>query len=260
MTMRLFYLIILLLSLSVYGQNTDKKQTSIDDCFFDAMNERMKENYQKSNEFFEKCLLIDPDNDAVLFKMSQNYFQLKNYEQSLVYLEKAQSIDPKNKWYQKLYIEIKISQNPHDNANYKLIKDFEPVAKNKYIIQDLYRQLSRKKFSSKPQVKFNTKKPKKKTSDLNLLWQQKQYQKLLKEAEKLLETNPDNAKAYLYMAKAYSALKQYDNALDYLEMGLDFATGNKALLKDFYKELISVFQAKGNSKKVAFYKKKLQKL
>ncbi len=240
------------------AQSSQDKKT-LDDYFYDAMTERLKENYQQSNDLFEKCLSIDPDNDVFYFKIAQNYFELKDYENSLLYLEKAQQLNPDNKWYQVLFIEIKIKQHTDSKTLYKLISDFEPKAKNKYLIKNLRWQVMMMRFNEQSKSREKVKQEDQ-TAELKKLWQLKQYDKLLKACEKALEETPDNPKVYLYKAKAYTALKQYDFALEYLDLGIDFAIDDKSLLKAFYLQYIDIYTALKQKKKVEKYRQKLQKL
>jgi tetratricopeptide (TPR) repeat protein len=142
---QILLLIFLFLGLLLSAQTKDNQKLSFDEYFFESMNERLKENFKKSNDLLEQCLSIDNTNDVVFFKMAQNYFDLKDYSQSLIYLKKAQDINPDNKWYQKLFIEIKIKQHADKKEIFKLIKEFEPIAQNKYLIGDLYRQAFKEK-------------------------------------------------------------------------------------------------------------------
>lgn len=259
--MNKYFLVIIwwLFAGQIVAQKTQKK-ASVDDYFYDAMTERLKSNYQKSNDLFEQCLSIDTNNDAIYFKIAQNYFVLKDYDNSLMYLKKAQKINPDNKWYQKLFIEIKIKQQTDSETLNKLIKDFIPKAKNKYLIRDLYlkvRQMQLEQIRSKPQAtvkQVNT------SGTLIKLWQQKQYNKLIKNGEQALEKTPDNAEIYLYMAKAYTALKKYTEARDYLDMGIDFTIGNKSLLKAYYQQYIEIYTGLKQTKKADKYRRKLQKI
>ena len=249
--------ILFFFSLQIWGQKSFEKSQKIDDYFFEAMNERLKENFDKSNEWFEKCLLISPNNDAVFFKMSQNYFDKKDYDQSLIYIEKAKKYNPDNKWYQKLFIDIKIKQNTDKKTLLKLIKDFKKVAENPYVINELYQKVYRQ---NKGQVKVTYTKPKPlKNNDLEQLWQQKSYQKLLKKAEDVLDKEPENPNAYLYMAKAYTALKKYNDALDYLEMGMDFVQDKPQIKKAYFQQYMTIYTQLNKPKKVEFYRQKLNK-
>jgi tetratricopeptide (TPR) repeat protein len=71
---------------------------------------------------------------------------------------------------------------------------------------------------------------------------------------------PDQAEAYFYHAKALAKQKKYNEALDYLDMGIDFAISDKSLLKSFYKQYISIYQALNKYSKVKIYQQKLSKL
>ena len=254
-----YLILIWLMSVGQLMAQGAKQKASLDDYFYDAMTERLKANFQQSNDLFEQCLFIDSKNDAIYFKMAQNYFDLKDYDNSLLFLDKAQKINPENKWYQKLFIEIKIKQQTPREELYKLIKDFKPKAKNKYLIRDLYWQVSRMDFEvkTKPQSKV---KQVNESVKLQRLWQQKQYKKLIEAGEQALEKAPDDAQTYLYIAKAYTALKKYGDARDYLDMGIDFTTGNKQMLKAYYQQYVDIFTALKQQKKIDKYRKKLQKL
>jgi len=237
-----------------------QKSASVDDYFYDAMTERLKANYKSSNDLFEQCLIINDHNDAIYFKIAQNYFDLKDYDNSLIYLNKALSLKPKNKWYQKLFIEIKIKQKSDKKTVYKLIENYKALAANKYIINDLYRQYKRQSFTAAPQ---KTKRPQKNLESdtaLKQLLKAQQYQQLEQLAEKILNHSPDYAPAYLYMAKAKTGLKKYAEALDYLDMGIDFIMKNKDLRKVFYQQYILIYTALNNLNKAGFYKQKLQKI
>jgi len=254
-------ILLIFFSLSLWAQenNEEKKRLEFNDYFFDAMNERLKNNYEKSNEYFEQCLALDDQNDVIYFKIAQNYLDAKKYEEALQYLEKVRALNPENKWYAKLYIDIKIdSGTPRDEVR-KMIKEFEPVAKNKYLIQSLYRKMYRKT----PRVTYKTKnlKPLPSTGDkLPALWQQKQYKKLIETGEKMLDEQPDNPKIYLYIAKAYLAVNKPKKALEYLEMGTDFILNDKETRKAYYLEMIKAYQSLNKPKKVKLYKQKLEKI
>ena len=250
--------IIFFFSLQIWGQKSIEKPKSFDDYFFEAVTQRLKENFDKSNELFEKCLLISPKNDVVFFKMAQNFFDRKNYDQSLVYVEKAKKYNPDNKWYQKLFIDIKIKQNTDKETLLSLINGFKKVADNPYIIKELNQKVYRLK-QRKINVVHNKPKPVKHTNFEHLL-QQKAYQKLLKKAEAVLDTEPENANAYLYMAKGYTGLKKYSDALDYLDMGMDFVLDKPKTKKAFFRQYITIYNLLNKPKKVKLYRQKLNKI
>jgi len=261
--MKKFLIIILFLPLFIWSQQDRQEEQTLhfDEFFYDAMNERLKDNFKKSNELFEQCLLIDEQNDVIYFKMAQNHFDLKEYNQALLYVEKAQKINPNNKWYEKLRIEIKIKNNAPKEEVIKMIQAFESSAQNKYIIQDLYKQIKRH-----PKIAEQTKNTKiKKTLSreiqrLSDLITARKFDKAVDLSEKLLTEQPENAQLYLLSAKAYIGLKNYTEALDFLDMGMDFILNDTSLKKSFYQQYIVIYTHLNNPKKKQIYQNRLQKL
>ncbi len=260
MTKYIFYILLLLTSVVSRAQIDENNKEKFDLAFFDAINERIKGNYDKSNKYLEQCLSINDTDDAVYFKIAQNYYELKNYEQALFYLKKAKNINPDNKWYQQLFIEIKIEQGVDKKEITRLINAYKPIAKNKYIIGNLYRKL----YNSKVKISYTKPTPKKNNeSDENLwkkLWKEKNYGEIISKAEKTLMENPADVQAYLYAAKAEFALNKTRKALDYLDMGIDFVQQNKNLRKQYYQLYIELYQQLKLDKKADKYRQKLQKL
>jgi tetratricopeptide (TPR) repeat protein len=260
--MRFIYIISLTFFFSFYawGQNLpEEKKTSFDENFFEAMNYRIKGNYQKSNEFFFNCLEINPHSDVSLFKIAENYSDLKNYTQAEEYLQRALEINPDNKWYKHTLILIKIKKGEEPDKIKKLIEDFRPFAKNKYLVASLYRMLYKEEYTQKATTK-NEKESPQKTVDLNEMLNKKQYTQLIEEGEKLLEKTPDNPLLYYQVALAFYHLKKPEDALEYLDMGMDFVLNNKNLLKQYYHLYAQIYLEKGNTQKSRYYKLKLEKL
>lgn len=69
---------------------------------------------------------------------------------------------------------------------------------------------------------------------------------------------PSQPKLYLYNAKALNALKKYKQAIEMLEIGLDYIIDDTALEKEFYQTFVEAYKQMGNSKKEKFYRKKIQ--
>ncbi len=258
---QLILYILVLTSIALSAQNnklTEKQRLSFDAYFFDGMNERLKANYDKSNEYFQQCLSIDDKNDVILFKIAQNYLDDNKAEQALIYIEKAQALNPKNKWYRKTYIEIQIALGTAQKDVVKMIKDFKPLAKNKYIINDLYRTLY---YKNKPKVNYtiaNTKK--KNTNVLAQLIGENKFAQAAKAGEKQLESNPDDISAYYYTALAYFKQNKANQALDFLDMGIDFVLKQKDWRKKYYQLYINIYKSKGKTKKAKKFQQKLNKL
>ncbi len=234
--------------------------TSFDQLFFDGMTERLKNNYEKSNELFSQCLIIDPKNDVVYFKIAQNFFDMEQYRESEAYLENAKKLNPDNKWYQKLFIDLKIAQHASPKIVQKLIKDFTSTIHNKYIIEDLQRNFFQAYLTNgKKQINNLPEKPSHK-SQFGKLWDEKAYQKIIEQANKNLEDEPDQATNYLWAAKAYTALKNYPAAEEFLNMGIDFAEQDKKTYQAFIKQYIRLYQLWNKPEKLKLYKIKLSRI
>ena len=261
--MKNFFLIILIsLPFFVTAQKTDEeKLIAFNESFFDAMNYQLKENYKKSNDLFFECLDLQPQSAVVLFKIAQNYARLHDYVKAKEYIVKAMKINPQNKWYAHEFLRIKIQSGEDANKLYKEIENFRPQAKNKYLIAALYRELYYRDRNKKTGgIKtIRTREPLKQNL-INKLLSEQQYEKAIEEGEKLLEQNPGNPMIYYQMAQAYFHQKKYTDAIDYLDMGMDFVLNDKSLLKKYYLLYSKIYGQTGNTKKSNEFKIKYNRL
>ena len=239
----------------------EKQQQSFDDNFFDGVNSRLKEDYKRSNDFFFACAELNPQNDVVLFKIAQNYLDLNDLTKAEEFNNKALKINPDNKWYTENLIRIKIKQGESDKEILKLIENFRKQAHNKYLIAELYRELySQKKKQSGVRITTKNRKKEDPKNSLKQLYNVGKYKKLIEKGEKLLDKSPENPNTYLWIAKSYSKLNQNKNALEYLDMGIDFVLNKKALLKEYYLLYSHAYKQMGKLKKSNYYKLKSEKL
>ena len=66
--------------------------------FYESLKQKGIENYDKAIEALDKCLVLEPENAAVLFELGKNYLAEKKYPTAYSYFEKVTQIDPKNRW------------------------------------------------------------------------------------------------------------------------------------------------------------------
>ncbi|WP_369048262.1 tetratricopeptide repeat protein [Tenacibaculum sp. UWU-22] len=77
---------------------SEKNNTAFQEYFFKALAEKGINHYQKAIENLEECNLLIPNNKAVLFELSKNYFYLhKNFE-AILFANQALEKDPDNLW------------------------------------------------------------------------------------------------------------------------------------------------------------------
>lgn len=69
-----------------------------EDLFYDAIQQRSIENYDKAITALEKGKVIQPENPVVYFELGKNYFAQKKYKEAYDNFEKVTKMDPKNRW------------------------------------------------------------------------------------------------------------------------------------------------------------------
>ncbi|CAM1342172.1 tetratricopeptide repeat protein [Tenacibaculum amylolyticum] len=94
------------LTFSSYAQDSivlessisEKKQINFEQYFFDAITQKAIYNYQKAIDYLEECNAIIPDNKAVLFELSKNYYFLNKLPEAIIYGNKALELEANNVW------------------------------------------------------------------------------------------------------------------------------------------------------------------
>lgn len=79
-------------------------------------------------------------------------------------------------------------------------------------------------------------------------------------SEEALAFFPAQALLYLLNGVANNELSNYQNAIDSLEMGVDFILEDPKMERDFYLQLSKAYQGKGDAKKATEYQMKAQKV
>lgn len=187
--------------------------------FIDANKEKILGNDQKALYLFEKCLSIDPKNDAVCFELSKLHSNLKNqalfnYKRAYTYAQMACLLDEKNVWYlehmallyelngktgeaAKVYQKLIGLQDYNLEYYARLAQTYEYDKRYKEAIE-VYQTIENK-TSVSDLTSF-------KKSDLYLIIGENQ--KAIDELEKLIQNNPNVPDYYQKLAECY--LKQKD--------------------------------------------------
>jgi len=84
--------------------------------FFEALQQKAIENYDKAIYALEACNNIDKNSTAVLFELSKNYVFLLKYTEAEYYILKGLEIDPTNLFMLEHLKEIKAKQNDYPGA------------------------------------------------------------------------------------------------------------------------------------------------
>lgn len=69
-----------------------------EDLFYEAIQQRSIENYDKAIIALEKGKVIQPENPVIYFELAKNYLSQKKYKESYDNFEKVTKMDPKNRW------------------------------------------------------------------------------------------------------------------------------------------------------------------
>ncbi|WP_293892491.1 tetratricopeptide repeat protein [Flavobacterium sp.] len=86
----------------VFAQNEPNDVVVIDDgfedLFYEAIQQKSMENYDKAIEALQKGKAIEPENPVIYFELGKNYLAQKKYKEAYDNFEKAAKMDPKNRW------------------------------------------------------------------------------------------------------------------------------------------------------------------
>ncbi|NJN50354.1 MAG: hypothetical protein HC798_04455 [Polaribacter sp.] len=94
---------------------------------------------------------------------------------------------------------------------------------------------------------------------INQIKNSKSEEETLQLTDEALSLYPEQAFLYVTKAKVLTTQKRHKEAIEILEIGIDFAIEDDTL-KDFYKLLIENYQKTGNQKEEEKYKQKLKKI
>lgn len=97
-----------------YGQDSikttstlgEKKMLQFEKNFFEALTQKAINNYQRAIDFLEECYAVDPQNQAVLFELSKNYFYLNKIPEALLYANEALLSEKDNLWILQHIVDI----------------------------------------------------------------------------------------------------------------------------------------------------------
>lgn len=75
----------------------EDKNLQFQEYFFKALSEKAIRHYQKAIDNLDQCNLLLPNNKAVFFELSKNYYFLNKFFEAIEYANKALALDPDNK-------------------------------------------------------------------------------------------------------------------------------------------------------------------
>lgn len=80
------------------NENVVTMDDGFQDLFYEAIQQRSIENYDKAIAALEKGKAIQPENPVIYFELAKNYLAQKKYKEAYDNFEKVTQMDPKNRW------------------------------------------------------------------------------------------------------------------------------------------------------------------
>ncbi|MBE9585329.1 tetratricopeptide repeat protein [Mucilaginibacter sp. JRF] len=226
-----------------------KPMTSLDSImvkqlFFSAIREKTIENFTLAADLFNRCLQIDPANDAAMYELAALRKSQKREEDAQVLLERAVTVNRDNEWYWVALADSYQKTNELDKLEYvynELIRinqkpDYYFDKANAYFLQKKYDQA----LTAYNQLEGITGL----TDDL-LINRQKVYLKQNKldkataELDVMIAANPTELRYYLLQAELYNSNGFSEKALKVLEQAAKLNPDNGMLhlaLADIYRD------------------------
>ncbi len=275
----------------------EEKLVEFQEFFFKAITEKAKENYQAAIENLEECNSLLPNNDAVLFELSKNYYEQDKTTEAIDYAKQALVLKPNNLWLlEHLVATYKKSRNFKEaiavqtsiaehypkkkralvylhlqNSNPKKARQvLNELAEAKLLnnrLRQIQKNLNKRKTSKAPTVntsgnslelQFEKEKSFKVLTTLLNKLASENNPKLLDYSEKGMLLFPAQPLVYLMNGKALNNNKSYKKAITSLQSGIDFVIDDAQMEQRFYQELIKAYTGLGDTKNANKYKNKLK--
>ncbi len=261
------------------------------ESFFEALKQKGIENYDRAINLLLKCKDIDVNNKVVDSELSKAYFASKQYISAQEYAINAVSSAPENRWYLKTLVDIVqrqgitiesvSSQIPFNNIKLKENLALIYYKQKKYTnalnilkgikisnftenltskINDSLAQLLKKRHKSVENTVVEIKNnpvDELKTRFVDLI-AKSNFSTLEKESLEALESFP--SQPYFYYANGLSLNKKGKSkeAVEILEMALDYVLDDVDLSNKIYLELAIAYNALGNISKANNYLSKIK--
>lgn len=313
--LHIIILVILIIPMHFFAQQdvasredmlVEQQQINFDTFFFEALQQKGIDNFDKAIYALEACQDINPDNLAVLFEFSKNYFFLNKYTEAEYYGLKALKLSPENLYLLRHLKEIKLKKNDYEGAikfqnsiitqipeeeteliyiyirsgnieNAKtllkkldsqnrlpdsfnslkesLLQENKPKAySNKNVVMPVSR-LDKLKSSYNSNNNFETLK-----QILDRELKTKQYLILLTDSNKAIKTYPSQPYVYIMNGIALNKLRKYNEAIDTLNIGLEFIVDDSFLESQFMEQLSLSNKGLGKNKIATSYYNKMLEL
>jgi tetratricopeptide (TPR) repeat protein len=219
--------------------------TDNSDIFIEASKQKILGNYIEAVGLFEKCLVINPKDDASMYELAQLEYMSNNPEKALMLIEQASEIAPENDYYMEFYADLLNSMELYDEA----VKVYKKLIQANPYNLDYYNQLAVSylyagKSNEAIQVYNGLEERIGITEEISIkkqsiYLQEKKIDEAIEEIEKLCEQFPNESKYYAILAELCLANGLEDKALESYNKIIEIDPSNPYVhisLADFYKK------------------------
>ena len=224
---------------------------------------------QQAYQTAQKLLKINPNADEVHLALYKFNLEQKEVEQAFKSLErvmKSSKIEAKAKHSVLNDFLIFVDRNPEYEPELEqaiaLFSETEATDVNEELGAYYLKNNDKTKALSYYEAAYQ-----KSPNDVNVLrnlmllqLQAQQFEKAATLSEEALAFYPAQAVFYLVYGVAQNGLGNAQQAVDYLEMGVDYVIENPQMQADFYSELARGYEVLGNAEKAAEYRTRLKNL
>lgn len=202
-----------------YAQHMEFERT-----FYSANKEKMLNNFLEAANLFRKCLQIDPSSAASMYELANLLFVKGDYVNAEVLSHNACLRQPQNEWYLDLYANA-LSRNRKLTEAIKVRQKMVEVFPDR--LDFLYDLAMAYLYASKPDEAIEVYNKIEKSTGISeelverkklIYVQQNKLDKAILEVQKLINTNPSEARYYGMLAELYSANKMDDKAMETYEI------------------------------------------
>lgn len=224
---------------------------------------------QKAYETAQQLLKLNPNSEAVhiaLYKFNLESGAVDKAIASMQKVLKSESIEPETKHSLLNDFLLFTEKNPEyetelENA-ISLFQEKEDLNLNSELAEFYLKKNDKSKALEVylDAYKNNSTDPTVLKNLALLLLDVQDFNKAAEISEEAMILFPAQPLFYLSAGVAYNGLQKPDEAIDYLEMGVDFVIENNKMQADFYNQLARAYELKGDATKAADYKKKASQL
>ncbi|MBK7172154.1 MAG: tetratricopeptide repeat protein [Bacteroidales bacterium] len=198
----------------------DKKAST--EAFIDGTKARLLGDLVKAASYFNKCLELNPSDDAAMYELSQIYYTQDDFNTAATLIEKAIEIDPSNPYYRLLAVDIYGKSGRKEDllkTCQQLVKKFPGNADYLYELASAYLMLGKgddaiNTYNAIEEIIGINEEVSLQKHRIYLL--QNKAEKAVREIEQLIEENPsESVRYYSMLAEIYMQDKKPDIAAEY---------------------------------------------